>query len=129
MQVTFRQVAKQAAKSIAVKSIAGAAAAAVIFGAGSAVAGIGQPSEWQMGLQQSVTPVMDYITWFHDLLLWIITGITLFVLALLVIVIVKFNAKANPVPSKTTHNTLLEVAWTVIPVLILGLICPLVRPA
>jgi cytochrome c oxidase subunit 2 len=62
---------------------------------------------------------MDDITWFHDVLLWIITIITLFVLALLLIVIVKFNAKANPTPSKTTHNTLIEVAWTVIPVIIL----------
>ena len=49
----------------------------------------------------------------------IITVITLFVLGLLIIVVVKFNAKANPVPSKTTHNTLIEVAWTLIPVLIL----------
>ena len=62
---------------------------------------------------------MDSITWFHNLLLWIITTITLFVLALLIMVVVKFNAKANPVPSKTTHNTLIEVAWTLIPVLIL----------
>ena len=114
MQVRIRQVG---AKSIAV-----AAAAAVIFGAGGALAGMGQPSDWQIGLQGAATPVMEYITWFHDLLLWIITAITVFVLALLVIVMVKFNAKANPVPSKTTHNTVLEVLWTVIPVLILGVI-------
>jgi len=62
---------------------------------------------------------MENIIWFHSLLLTIITVITLFVLALLVIVMVKFNAKANPTPSKTTHHTLLEVAWTLIPVLIL----------
>ena len=62
---------------------------------------------------------MDNITWFHNLLVWIITIITLFVLVLLIMVVVKFNAKANPVPSKTTHNTLIEVAWTLIPVLIL----------
>ena len=62
---------------------------------------------------------MENITWFHDFLLIIITLITLFVLALLLIVIFKFNSRANPVPSKTTHNTLLEVAWTVIPVIIL----------
>ena len=65
---------------------------------------------------------MDDIVWFHNFLFWLITVITLFVLALLVIVIVKFNAKANPVPSKTTHNTLIEVAWTIIPVLILVVI-------
>lgn len=62
---------------------------------------------------------MQNIVWFHSFLLWLITLITLFVLALLVIVVVKFNAKANPVPSKTTHNTLIEVAWTIVPVLIL----------
>ncbi len=114
MQVMSRQ--------ISAKLVAAAAAAAVVFAAGSALAAYGQPVDWQLGFQQSVTPVMDYIAWFHDLLLWIITGITLFVLALLGIVVVKFNAKANPVPSKTTHNTFLEVAWTVIPVLILGII-------
>ena len=62
---------------------------------------------------------MENIHRFHDLLLVIITVITLFVLGLLITVIVKFNAKANPVPSRTTHNTLIEVAWTLIPVLIL----------
>src|SRR6202041_4113138 len=62
---------------------------------------------------------MDYISWFHNSLLVLITVIPLFVLALLVIVAIKFNAKANPVPSRTTHNTLIEVAWTLIPVLIL----------
>ncbi len=78
-----------------------------------------QPKPWEMTLQEAATPVMENIISFHNLLLWIITIITLFVLALLVIVAVKFNAKANPVPSKTTHNTLIEVAWTLIPVLIL----------
>ena len=62
---------------------------------------------------------MDDIVWFHDFLLYLIVAITLFVLALLVIVVVKFNARANPVPSRTTHNTTIEVIWTVVPVLIL----------
>jgi cytochrome c oxidase subunit 2 len=62
---------------------------------------------------------MDDIIWFHDFLLWIIVAIALFVLALLVIVMVRFNARANPVPSRTTHNTAIEVMWTVVPVLIL----------
>ena len=79
---------------------------------------LGQPAPWEFRLQASATPVMDSIMRFHDWLLVVITVITLFVLALLVIVVVKFNAKANPVPSKTTHNTLIEVAWTLIPVLI-----------
>ena len=87
--------------------------------AGVALAASGQPEPWQMGLQAGATPVMDDIIWFHDFLLWVITAITLFVLALLVIVVVKFNARSNPVPARTTHNTAIEVLWTVVPVLIL----------
>jgi len=86
---------------------------------GAALAATGQPEPWQLGLQKGVTPVMDDIIWFHDFLLWLITAIALFVLGLLVIVIVKFNARSNPVPSRTTHNTTIEVIWTVVPVLIL----------
>jgi cytochrome c oxidase subunit 2 len=86
---------------------------------GAAFAELGQPAPWEYNLQEAATPVMENIIWFHNFLFWLITVITLFVLALLVIVMVKFNAKANPVPSKTTHNTLIEVAWTLIPVLIL----------
>ena len=82
-------------------------------------AGIGKPAPWQMNFQQAATPVMEYIEWFHTGLLWLITAITLFVLALLIIVIVRFNSKANPTPSQTTHNTLLEVMWTLVPVIIL----------
>ncbi len=94
--------------------------AAVLSAGGVAFANdYGQPVPWQLGFQKSAAPTMDDIIWFHDILLWVITIITLFVLALLLIVIVKFNAKANPTPSKTTHNTLIEVAWTVIPVIIL----------
>ncbi|HKY85779.1 MAG TPA: cytochrome c oxidase subunit II [Pseudorhodoplanes sp.] len=96
-----------------------AVAAAIFLIVEPALAGSGQPTNWQLGFQQSATPVMDNIAWFHDLLLIIITAITLFVLALLLYIIVRFNAKANPTPSKTTHNTLLEVIWTVVPVLIL----------
>ncbi|GLR94307.1 cytochrome c oxidase subunit 2 [Bradyrhizobium liaoningense] len=86
---------------------------------GAALAELGQPAPWEWTLQQSGSPVMDNIVWFHNFLFVLITLITLFVLALLVIVVVKFNAKANPVPSRTTHNTLIEVAWTLVPVLIL----------
>jgi len=100
-------------------TILAATTAAVLATGGAAVAGLGQPSEWQFGLQQSVTPVMDNIVWFHDFLLYIITAITGFVLALLIIVMVRFNARANPTPSRTTHNTLLEVMWTLVPVIIL----------
>ena len=102
--------------------------AAVVGAAGVAFAGLGQPTPWEYTLQQSASPVMDNIIWFHNFLLWLITAITLFVLALLIIVAVKFNAKSNPVPSKTTHNTLIEVAWTIIPVLILvGIAVPSFR--
>jgi cytochrome c oxidase subunit 2 len=94
----------------------------VILVSGSAALAAGQPEPWQLGLQQGVTPVMDNIIWFHNFLLWVITAITLFVLALLVVVVVKFNAKSNPVPSRTTHNTAIEVIWTVVPVLILVMV-------
>jgi len=95
---------------------------AILPGGGAALAGLGQPSPWQIGLQQSASPVMGDIVWFHDFLLIIITAITAFVLALLVIVIVRFNARVNPVPSRTTHNTLIEIAWTIIPIVILMVI-------
>jgi cytochrome c oxidase subunit 2 len=87
-----------------------------------AIAGTGMPTDWQMNLQGAVTPVAEYIHWFHDWLNVIIAIVTLFVLALLIYVVFRFNEKANPVPSKTTHNALLEVCWTVIPVLILVVI-------
>ncbi len=94
----------------------------LLAGAGAAFAGTGQPSDWQLGFQGSVTPVMDNIVSFHTFVLWIIIAISAFVLALLLIIMVKFNARANPTPSRTTHNTLLEVAWTLIPVVILVVI-------
>ena len=101
--------------------------AALVFG-GAAFAELGQPAPWEWKLQEAATPVMENIIWFHNFLFWLITIITLFVLALLAIVAVKFNAKKNPIPSKTTHNTLIEVAWTIIPVLILvGIAVPSFR--
>ena len=111
------------------RRLLGWAVAGTALGAcGSAFAEMGQPAPWEYKLQEAATPVMENITWFHNFLLVLITVITLFVLALLVIVVVKFNAKANPVPSRTTHNTLIEVAWTLIPVLILvGIAVPSFR--
>jgi len=97
-------------------------AGAVFAAGGVAFAEYGQPTDWQMSFQSSAAPTMDDIVWFHHIVLWIITAITLFVLALLVIVMVRFNARANPTPSRTTHNTWLEIAWTVIPVVILVVI-------
>ena len=92
---------------------------AILMGCEAALAGLGQPSPWQIGLQQSASPVMDNIIWFHDFLLYIIVGIAGFVLVLLVVVMVRFNARTNPIPSRTTHNTLIEIAWTLIPIVIL----------
>jgi cytochrome c oxidase subunit II len=85
-------------------------------------AGFGQPSPWQMNFQDAATQIMRDIHSFHNLLLWIITAISVFVLILLIIIMVRFNEKANPVPSKTTHHTGLEIAWTIIPILILVVI-------
>ncbi|MGL5114298.1 MAG: cytochrome c oxidase subunit II [Beijerinckiaceae bacterium] len=84
--------------------------------------GFGQPYDWQIGLQGSASEIMDFITSFHTGLFWMITVISIFVLALLGWCVLKFNDKTNPVPSKTTHNTMIEVVWTVVPVLILLII-------
>lgn len=82
-----------------------------------------EPKPTRLSLQDPASPSMERLQWFHDhLLLVIITGIVIFVAALLLIVIVRFNARANPEPSKTTHNVLLEIVWTLAPVLILIII-------
>lgn len=106
---------RRRAKTTLIAAMAAAAAAATA----PAFAGTGQPSDWQIGLQGAVTPVFRQAHEFHNFVLVIITVITLFVLALLVIVVVRFRESKNPTPSTTTHHTLLEVAWTIIPVLIL----------
>ncbi|MGH6874626.1 MAG: cytochrome c oxidase subunit II [Aestuariivirgaceae bacterium] len=82
----------------------------------------GRPDPWQYTLQPPATPVMRQVEDFHTFLLIIIACIVALVLGLLLIVMVRFNAKANPTPSRTTHNTLVEVLWTVVPVLILVMI-------
>jgi cytochrome c oxidase subunit 2 len=87
------------------------------FASGSALAA--EPQPWQMGFQPAATPVMRDIEGFHDALLWVITFISLFVLALLIYVMMRFNQGKNPTPSRTTHNTAVEVAWTIVPILIL----------
>ena len=94
-------------------------AASLLASAGAAFAGVGQPSPWELGLQEAASPVMADVIAFHNFLLWVITAITAFVLILLLIIIVRFNARANPTPSRTTHNSLLEVIWTIVPVIIL----------
>ncbi|WP_127089257.1 cytochrome c oxidase subunit II [Aquabacter cavernae] len=100
-------------------ALAAATCAAAMVASAGAWAGMGQPSDWQINLQGAATPVMENIHSFNIFLLVIITAIVLFVMVLIAIVVVRFNERANPVPSKTSHNTLIEVAWTVVPVLIL----------
>lgn len=99
------------------------ALAAGMAGAPAAYAIEGYANPWQIGLQPSNSPSMVGIHSLHNYLVMpIITVIVLFVLGLLIYVMAKFNAKANPVPSRTTHNSLVEVAWTVIPIIILVVI-------
>jgi cytochrome c oxidase subunit 2 len=99
-----------------------AVAAAVSMAGLAGVAHAELPRNWQLGLESAASPTMERITEFHDLLLVIITLITIFVLGLLLYVMYRFSEKRNPTPSRTTHNTTVEVLWTVIPVIILVLI-------
>ena len=99
------------------KALAGLAGVLVAGIAAGALAA--KPEPWQILFQTPESPVMERIVDFNTYVSVVIILITLFVLALLIVVVVRFNEKANPSPSKTTHNTLLEVVWTVIPVLIL----------
>jgi cytochrome c oxidase subunit II len=103
------------------QSILAAVAALAAMPAGRALADgvVNAPERWQMGLRPAASPVAEAVHSFNSLLLVIITAITIFVLVLLLYVIFRFSEKRNPTPSKTSHNGLLEVAWTVVPVLIL----------
>jgi len=98
------------------------AAAGLITGLSATGAMAGAANDWQMGLQDAVTAVMSDIIYFHNLLLVIITLISIVVLVLLVYIMWRFSASRNPVPSKTTHHTALEMIWTVVPVIILVVI-------
>lgn len=82
----------------------------------------GQATDWQLSFQEAASPLMSELIGLHDFIFWIITFITIFVFVLLAYVCVKFSAKNNKKPSTTTHNSLIEVAWTVIPVIILVVI-------
>jgi cytochrome c oxidase subunit 2 len=97
--------------------------AAMLSGAGFGLMGsaafAAQPEPWQIGLQPAASPIMEMIHSFNNGLLIVMTLITLFVLALLLYCMVRFNARSNPVPSRTSHNTLVEVVWTIVPILIL----------
>jgi cytochrome c oxidase subunit 2 len=84
-----------------------------------ALPAVALPTNYETGFQAAASPVMEQIEDFHRLLVWIIVAVCLFVLGLLVWIVIKYRAGANAVPSKVHHNTLLEVAWTLIPVIIL----------
>ena len=97
-------------------------AAALSFAGLAGVAHAEGPENWQLGFDPAASPTMERITDFHNLLLVIITLITIFVLGLLLYVMYRFSEKRNPTPTRTTHNTTIEVLWTVIPVVILVLV-------
>ncbi len=100
-----------------VRRLNGAALALAL--SASAVPALANPTDWEINLQPAATPIMAMIHRFDDGVLVVVTLIVLLVLALLLYCIVRFNARANPEPSKTTHNTVIEVIWTVVPILIL----------
>ena len=83
---------------------------------------VGEPHNWQIWHGVAASPVMAMMEQFHHLLVWIMVAIVLLVMVLLGIVITRFNARRNPVPSRTSHNTLIEVIWTVVPVVVLVVI-------
>lgn len=97
--------------------LSAALACALMVGAGAALAN--EPTPFALGPQPAASQVAEDVTWFHNYVMWIITAITIFVTVLLGIVIFKYNAKANPVPAKFSHNTAIEVIWTIAPVVIL----------
>jgi cytochrome c oxidase subunit 2 len=114
MRLFTKQRAKQALAVLAVAAIAITAASAIAWAEG--------PRPWEIGMQPPATPVKERLSEFHDELLVIIFLIALFVLSLLLYVIVRFNQRRHPVPTRTSHNTVVEMLWTVVPVLILVII-------
>jgi cytochrome c oxidase subunit 2 len=104
----------RASAKTAIPSLAAALLASPAF-----AEAIGQPHPWQLGLQPQVTEIGERINALHNGLLVIITLITVFVLAMILYVLFRFHEKRNPVPSRTTHNTFLEIIWTIVPVMIL----------
>ena len=90
---------------------------AIMIGGGGAMAQA--PKDWQMGFQDAHSPTMEKIVSFNDILFWICVVISVFVMGLMAYIFIRFNRKRNPVPQKFTHNSLIEVLWTVIPVIIL----------
>jgi cytochrome c oxidase subunit 2 len=121
--INLRNVAPSGqASSLAMHALGLLVAGAVLLIAMMAPGFAAEPQPWQLGFQPAASPVKEAIHSFHNFILVIITAVTLFVLGLLIYVMVRFNAKANPTPSKTSHNTMIEVVWTVAPVIILMVI-------
>lgn len=98
------------------------AACALVLSAGLDGAVAQTPRDWQLGMQAAASPVQARIESLHDLIMVIITAITIFVAGLLLYVAWRYNSERNPTPSRVSHNSILEVAWTVVPVLILVVI-------
>jgi len=92
---------------------------ALLAAAGTALAAYGHPVPWQMGMQDAASPIMADVSWFNTFLFWVTAAIAAFVLVLLAYIIMRFGARKNPTPSRTTHNTPIEVIWTIVPVVIL----------
>jgi cytochrome c oxidase subunit II len=109
----------QALRTAALAPLLGIAAAPYALAADPHVV---EPHNWQLGFQEAATPVKERIADLHNELLVIIALITIFVVVLLGYVMLRFNARANPVPTRTSHNTVIELLWTVVPVLILVII-------
>jgi cytochrome c oxidase subunit II len=117
VRLTRVVMGKTIRRGAAILALAGAAAGALATAAGSAWAA--QPRPWELGMQPPATPVDDRITAFHDELLVIITLITVFVLGLMLVAMIRFHHSRHPVPTRTSHNPVIEILWTVVPVLIL----------
>lgn len=102
-----------------VKPMAGLFGALIALLGNVGVAFAAKPEPWQIWHQPAASQIQEYINWFGLYTLYFIVPITIFVLALLAIVMVRFRKSANPVPSKTSHNSLIEVVWTVVPIIVL----------
>jgi cytochrome c oxidase subunit 2 len=115
-------------RTMALAGLLGLGLASLLAGGAWAQEFVDLPHKGQMNLHEPATPVMERLVALHTGLLWVISLITIFVLGLMLYVMVKFRASANPTPTTTTHNTLIEVAWTVIPIIILvGIAIPSFR--
>ena len=115
-------LASTAAKWLAVTGLVSTALGAGAASAEEKLPIVGIPHPWQINFQGAASPTMERIHEFNTLLTIIIVVISIFVLALVSFIVLRFRASRNPTPSKTSHNTVLEVLWTVVPIMILVVI-------